>query len=415
MDTDQQTEQTIIKPGLELVPFDAEAEIKKFPILPRDLLELASRFANLTINGLADKEGYKAVVEARKTLKKKRVEVENIAYDIRERHIKFQKAVITREKDLVAILEPTEKKLLQLEKGWEDLVEADRQEQERQKAARIQSMLAKLSAVEYAIDIFDLQAMNDDQFLELLVKATADFEEIKLARAKDQLAKAEADRLAEAERMAREAELERQRVAQAAAMEEQRVAQEKQRLELEHLQAKVKADTERLAAERQQMEEEQERAKKQRTELRKQRLLAAGFQPTAIGYLYTSPFTKQVVQVLSASVITEADQGWEELFNSAVEDVARKRVEDEEAKLAHDKEQEKLRKQREKEEKREKELRMSDAERFLEIKNNLLHVMTLEMWNMQSKWGKLAADKAAGLVNEAIEICKANETTITEK
>lgn len=398
-------QQTIIKPGLELAVFDAEAEIKKFPIKIEDLKALAAKYAGLTINGLADVEGYKAVVAARKDVKKMRVHIQNTGKDVRDGAVKFQKLVIAKENEFVAVIEPTEDRLEDLEIRWERLKEEDEKEKERAKAARIQSMQSQLTAVEYAVDIFDLQAMSDEQFYELLRNATADFEVIKVKREEERKAKLEESIQLELERQKRERELEKQRVEQEAA---QKV--------LEEAQAKLKAEQDQIAADRLKIEEEKASALKQRTKLREARLQAVGFKAMAIGYVYTTPFTKKETHVLTGLIQTTSDEDWEQCFESAFSAVARNNAEDIAAKEAHDAEQAKLKKQREKTEKEEKMLRQGDSRNFGVIRQDIEAVIRQFQTKagaptFKSKWGQLAVETIKGKLNEAIDICKANEPT----
>jgi len=59
----------------------------------------------LKINGVDDKAGYELVKKARLDLKEKRVLITKTGKAMREQALSFQKAVISKEKELVAIVE----------------------------------------------------------------------------------------------------------------------------------------------------------------------------------------------------------------------------------------------------------------------------------------------------------------------
>src|SRR5215510_12475374 len=86
------------------------------------LTDLYNQYKNLKIDGVDDREGYKQVDEARKKLKKERTQIEKDAFELREGAVKFQKAVIAREKELISIIQPTEKALA----GEVDRIESEK-------------------------------------------------------------------------------------------------------------------------------------------------------------------------------------------------------------------------------------------------------------------------------------------------
>lgn len=85
-----------------------ELNIESLTPMRLDLEELVERFSELSIDGVDDTAGYKRVDEARKTLKRKRVEISKFAKSIRDEAIQFQRDVIKKEKELISIIEPVE-------------------------------------------------------------------------------------------------------------------------------------------------------------------------------------------------------------------------------------------------------------------------------------------------------------------
>ncbi len=138
-------------------------EIKQFTEMEAELVSLAKGYEGITINGVDDKEGYKLADEARKDLKAKRVEIKKIGKHLRDDAIKFQKSVIAKEKELVALVEPLEKSL----KDQQDDIKMQklRLSNEEKLPAR-SSELAK-----YTDDTeFDLLGLTDSEFESLLAE-----------------------------------------------------------------------------------------------------------------------------------------------------------------------------------------------------------------------------------------------------
>jgi len=152
-----------------------ENELKKFEteyeITESGLMTLSNSFKDLKVNGVDDIEGLKAVESARKTLKKKRVEIQNVAKNLRDSATKFQKAVIARENELVAIIEPTEDILSEIEDAIYEEKERLRLEEERKEDDRIQTMINQFAAVGHAVDYSTIKGYTEDQFHEALAEA----------------------------------------------------------------------------------------------------------------------------------------------------------------------------------------------------------------------------------------------------
>jgi hypothetical protein len=95
-------------------------DIEKFNPKKAELVEVAKQYEGLVIAGVDDKIGYAKVDEARKDLKKKRVEIQATGKELRADAVKFQKAVIAYEDDLVNIIEPLEKKLKSMQEAVDE-------------------------------------------------------------------------------------------------------------------------------------------------------------------------------------------------------------------------------------------------------------------------------------------------------
>jgi hypothetical protein len=224
------------------------------------LVELASKYKGLSIKGIDDKDGYKAVKEARLIMKKARTKIESVAKDLREDAVKFQKMVIERKDELIAIIQPVEDELHATEKRIDEEKEQIRIAEQKQEDARIQSRIDQLAKFKHGIDLYDAKTMPEENFQALLGHAEAEFnkEQERIAQEK---AKAEEERLAELERLRlQREELDRQqaefnkREADLRALREKELAEQRQR------EADIKAEQDRkdaeLKAEREKLETE---------------------------------------------------------------------------------------------------------------------------------------------------------------
>lgn len=204
------------------------------------LITLASKYKGLKVADINDREGLKRVTEARKILKAERVQIEKDAKELREGALRFQRAVIAKEKELIGLISPTEEELYEEEKRIENLKEQLRIEEERRENERIQNRISKLARFNYAIDLYEVTVMPEDQFNELLTNVEIQF--------KEELARQAAEREREE---ARERELQRQEEERQATI---KAEQERFRKEEEERQAKIKAEREAFEAEKREFE-----------------------------------------------------------------------------------------------------------------------------------------------------------------
>lgn len=345
-----------------------ETELKKFEteheITETSLTTLAGKYKDLTVNGVDDREGLKAVESARKELKKKRVEIKKISEELRESAVKFQKAVISREKELVGIIEPVEERLIQIEDDiWKEK-ERLREEAEKKESDRIQNMLDQLNDLNYAIDFHSLKGMTDEQFAQTLTEAREAYEKqaremaIELEREKERVRLQEEARKAEEERLAKERkEVERMQAEMRAAQEKLEIEQAKVRKALED------AERERKAI--QEAKEAEEREKKRLAELEEAKKQAA----------------EQARIEAEAKAALEAKQKLE-------------------------------REQKEKEEAEEKLLAGADKAKFEKlqylIETNFLDEKVIIWLHFKSKKGKVASARVKDLLRQAHQICVDN-------
>lgn len=230
-----ETIETQIETGLQILD-QKEAE----------LTELSKKLGGLTISGLDDKEGFKVVREGRITLKNARVGITKAGKALRENAVKFSNRVIEREKELIAIVAPAEERLEQEEDAYLALQEQARIKKEKEENERIQKRVDALAKFDYAVDLYELKIMDEENFQALLGHAEAEFQKEQLRKA-EEAAYMQAEKEAEEKRVANErAELAKQKAEQEA-RERELQRQENERIEeTRKRDAEFKAEQERI-------------------------------------------------------------------------------------------------------------------------------------------------------------------------
>ena len=92
-----------------------EEALQKFDPTTAELTALVERTKGISADDLENPEQMKVVKESRQALQRARVNIEKKGKALREDALKFQKAVIAKEKELIAIIEPEEERLSAIE------------------------------------------------------------------------------------------------------------------------------------------------------------------------------------------------------------------------------------------------------------------------------------------------------------
>jgi len=114
-----------------------ELELRKLSPAEQKLQELITRFKDLTVAGPDDKEGYRLAKEAWRELLTFRTGVENTALGIRRDYTAINKAISSKEAQIVAAAKPHEERLQKL---WKDVDEA-RAKAEKEEEQRLEDQL----------------------------------------------------------------------------------------------------------------------------------------------------------------------------------------------------------------------------------------------------------------------------------
>lgn len=226
-------------------------DIEKFDPTGAQLKELVG--TPLVIDNPRDEEQVKAAHAKRMQLREARIAITKKGKELREDALKFQRDVIAKEKELVAIVEPEEERLQAFENEAEFIKEQDAR---RAILPRRRQQLAELGT----------DTMTDEEVLALDGTAFQTLLNKKLAEKNQREAKEIADRKAEQD--AREAELARKEAAAAAEeeakkREELARQQERERIERE---AKEKVEREKREADELARKEAEAKVKRERTD-----------------------------------------------------------------------------------------------------------------------------------------------------
>lgn len=178
------------------------------------------QYAELTIAGVNDTKGYKAVSEARKELKRDRVAIENRRKELKADALEYGRKVDAMAKRLTALLEPTERRLESEEKRIDDEKERLRKEAELARQRAIQARVDRVVALGVSFEIVKVQALADEEF-------EAYFAEL------SDVARQVAERKAEEDRLRREEQRRLREEREAIERERVRLDAERRRLEAE--------------------------------------------------------------------------------------------------------------------------------------------------------------------------------------
>lgn len=117
------------------------------------LAAMAKQSANIV--EIKDDDGFKEAQAARMLLRGTRVEIEKLGKGAREDAILFSKAVITAQDDLIAVIEPEEKRIQTVQDVWTAKVEAEkRAAQEAEMKAR-EALTRKVEAISSGLKFGD--------------------------------------------------------------------------------------------------------------------------------------------------------------------------------------------------------------------------------------------------------------------
>lgn len=214
-----------------------------YPVIAEKIGELAAEYMPLKINSMEDAKGLKVVHDARMVVKNLRVSVDKRRKELKAASLEYGRQVDSAAKSLTDLLEPIESHLQAEEDAVNNERERIKREAEEAKRLKLQKRLDDILAYGVVFKPDWAEAMTDEQWADELKNAKTQFEIRKAAEEEEaKRQKAEAERLA-----AERAELDRQRKEQEA--ERAKLDAERRAIELEN--------AKREAAEKARIETEQ--------------------------------------------------------------------------------------------------------------------------------------------------------------
>lgn len=228
-----------------------DLNIEKFNPTVAELQALVDGSKGLNVTDFSDKEGLAKIKESRIKIRDARLMITKKGKELRDDAIKFQKLVISKEKELVSIIEGEEERL----SGIEEQAKLWQEKQDRIEA--LPARKQKLEEIKDGIEISDdeILSMNTDDFQTYLnnrVSAKNEKDRLELEKREKEVKDKEEQQKREAEMKDREEKArvqERERLEREARDKELRDADDKKKEE------ERKAEADRLEKERLEKEE----------------------------------------------------------------------------------------------------------------------------------------------------------------
>lgn len=232
-------------------------DIEKFDPTVTQLTEMVKKTKKVKVTDFEDKKQIAIVHENRIALKGTRVKIEKTGKALRENAVAFQKAVIAKEKELIAIIEPEETRLLALEDEAENLsIKKDRLE-------KLPSRIQRLTDVDAEIKEEHLLSMDDFAFESYLNARTVEFNRIQNEKAA-KIIEEKADKIRKEQEYT-----ENKLAAERALIESDRLANEREKQRLENEKTTREREEKAREEERKNAKIEAERKENERIESEK--------------------------------------------------------------------------------------------------------------------------------------------------
>jgi hypothetical protein len=246
---------TILTPEEQL-----KQEIQKFNLADSAIALMKEQYGALTITGVDDKEGYKAVRAAWGEVRSKRTGLEKKGLELRNRYTVITKGISKEEDRLVDLITPLEEDLYKKWKAIDDEKEQEKKRLEQEAEDKLRARVSELMAAgmtlvdgfyqiggTISMDVATLRGLSDEQYGKLLPAVQA--------------------KKAELDQIARDKE-EKER--------KEREEFERQQKDLRDQQQKFKNDQEEFQRKQTKLRQEQEAIEKQKQQIRDQSLIGLG-------------------------------------------------------------------------------------------------------------------------------------------
>lgn len=234
-----------------------ELKLESFDPTREELTILAQTAKALTITDFDDPAQIEAVHKQRMVLQKTRTKITSLGKQLRDEATKFNRDVITRERELIDIIKPEETRLDQLEDA------AKQHAIEKERLLKWPGRKERLAELGYKGGVNDdtvLRMMDDVQFESFIINVKAKIEAERLAvQRTEQLAREAELKRREDELEAKERKAKMEEAAKENAEREKADAEMREKNRLADLEA-ARLEGERLERERVKLQEETEKA-----------------------------------------------------------------------------------------------------------------------------------------------------------
>lgn len=237
----------------------AELNIEQFDPTVEQLQKLVETTKAITLANLEDKEQLAIVHTNRINLRDARIAITKKGKELREDAISFQKKVIEKEKELIAIVEPEELRLAGIEE------EAKKLAIRKERIEKLPARQARLK--EIGVDVADeaLLDLDSEQFEAFFNKCVADNNEKARLLALEEQAKKEAELKRQQEELEKARKEEQEKLEALRREEQEKLEAEKKKIEEERAELlrkeqELQAEKDRIARE----EEEKKRAEEEK-------------------------------------------------------------------------------------------------------------------------------------------------------
>lgn len=246
------------------------SEIETFDPTSAELMSLVELTKDISAEDLEDPVQMEMVSTARKQLKQARVDITKKGKEMREGALAFQKAVIAKEKELIAIISPEEDRLKSIEQEAKDVIIR------RERLARLPKRKERLAEIGDGIEITDeeLMEMESQEFEDYVVTRKQEWIEAQQAAKQAELDAKEAKLKEEAEKLENE-KITREREEKARKEERERMEKEQaEKAERDRIAKEQEEAREKEAAERKEQEEKEEKERLEKEKKAEQKKLA---------------------------------------------------------------------------------------------------------------------------------------------
>ncbi len=206
-----------------------ELNLTKFDEMVSTLKLTVDRYKDVKIQGIEDKSGYELADRGRKELKSQRVELQKIGKAMRDNFTKINREIMSKEKELIELIEPLEIEL----KSQQDNIDWEKEKIERRKT--LQEKKDKLKEINIELSDDELLKFTDISFNTFLIEKKEEY-------------------LAEKQRLIDEENLKIQRAKEIKEAEERATKQAEEKAKIEKEEA-IKKEREKIEQERKQAEE----------------------------------------------------------------------------------------------------------------------------------------------------------------